>query len=119
MGTQEDIDTFNADFVIYTSNEAAKKLIKHRSEPTAKTHTTSKPHWNDESRSCRDIIHQKENIFLSFKGCHRKRMALRSEYILANNSFYILLRQTERNFRRAQAQEIDNLNTNNPNEFRQ
>ena len=44
-------------------------------------------------------------------------MALRSEYIPTRNSFDKLLRKSERDFRRAQALEIDDLNTNNPNEF--
>ena len=115
--TQEDIDSIYTDFLTSITNEMSDKLPKYRSKSTAKRHKNAKPYWNEELQKSWDIMHQKEKSFLSFKGCNRTRMALRSEYISTRNSFDKLLRKSERDFRRAQALEIDDLNTNNPNEF--
>ena len=59
----------------------------------------------------------KEKLLLNCRGNKNMRARKRHEYTCARDSFDKFLLQSERSYRRTVASEIENMATNNPNEF--
>lgn len=99
-------------------HEMSAKIPKYNSTSrTAKRFKSKKPFWNDHLQSLWNIMRQKENEFLK---CHENRqikLARRMEYVSARNSFNKELRNCERLYRLSMAVDIENMSSNNPNEF--
>ena len=62
-------------------------------------------------------LRRNEEDFLKCKHDRRLRLQLRTEYVKSRNEFDKHLRRTERAFKRATVIDIEEMSTNNPNEF--
>ena len=76
-----------------------------------------KPFWDDNLQRLWDIMRRNEEDFLKCKHNRRLRFQLRTEYVKSRNEFDKHLRRTERAFKRATVTDIEEMSTNNPNEF--
>ena len=116
--TQNEIDNLYSNLTHKIINEMESAVPKYNPSPqTNKRFKSKKPFWNDNLQLKWEILREKEKLFLNCRGNKNMRARKRHEYNCARDSFDKLLRQSERSYRRTVASEIENMATNNPNEF--
>ena len=86
-------------------------------KPTRKRYRKTKPYWDSELNELWQSMCFAEKIFVKFKGSSLTKKQLQREFVAARNIFDKNLRKKERAYRREKINEIDSLNSKNPNEF--
>ncbi|KAK6171959.1 hypothetical protein SNE40_018377 [Patella caerulea] len=116
--TQLELDQVYDDLCGVILMEMEEKLPKYKQpDKPQKRHIHSKPYWNEELSHLWKAMRNKENLYCKCSQTDVKRQTLRNEFHTARNTFDLLLRKMERQQRRKQANDIEMLNTKNPNEF--
>lgn len=115
---QDTLDLIYEDLCDTIKTEMASRIpMFGSSKRTSKRWKHKKPYWNNELQDTWNTMRLNENAFLK---CHESRHVktrLRMDYISARNAFNKLLHQNERAYRNAQALDIEEMSTSNPNDF--
>ena len=84
---------------------------------TRKRYKSNKPYWSEALTNLWETMRDRERDFVKFKGPRAVKTALHRQYKNARFNFDKLLRQSERSYRQAIADDIESTSTGNPNEF--
>ena len=87
------------------------------SKKVRKRFKNHKPYWNDNLTQLWKSMRDAERRFLRCKGARGERSSLRSAFQLKQYCFDKCLRKTERDYNRAKAEEIESINTENPQKY--
>ena len=80
------------------------KIPKFSNKGNNKRFKNRKPYWNDQLRELWNIMGEKENNFISYKGKKNIKSALRREYTQARESFDKALKRAERAYKKISSQ---------------
>lgn len=115
---QQDIDLIYEQLCDVIITEMKSQIPQYSaSKSSNKRLRTKKAYWNQTLSDLWNIMHNKERKFLQCKENRHIKTALRREYIESRNAFDKMLRQSERAYRRSVAVEIEDMSSNNPNDF--
>lgn len=116
--TQNEIDAIYEQLCQFISREMETSIPKYGiTKKTNKRLKNKRPYWNEELQSMWNLVRDKENVFLKFRGNNRSKSCLRAEYTTARDKFDKTLRREERAYRRSKALDIERMSTTNPNDF--
>ena len=116
--SQQNIDCIYdklCDVIIAEMNATIPKY--DTSKRTSKRLKTKKTYWNQTLAELWKVMRQNERDFLRCSSNRNVKTALRRNYITARNMFDKVLRQTERAYRQTVAFDIEDMSSNNPNDF--
>ena len=116
--TQSEIDTIYAslcDAIITEMDNCIPRC--DTSKKTRKRFKTHKPYWNNELTDLWNAMHAKEKRFLNFNGRACFKTQLRTEFLASQKTFDKALHRYERAYKRSVCDEIENMTTENPNDF--
>ena len=106
--TQQSIDNIYENLCDTILNEMNHSIPKYNvSNRTKKRNKNAKPYWNDALTEKWNMMRISENNFLKCNGPRHLKTQKRNDFLKARQSFNKLLRQTEREYRRYVAIDIE------------
>ena len=84
---------------------------------TKRRFKSHKPYWNKELSELWNAMHSKEKQYLNFNGPSSIKTQLRREFLSSQKRFDKSIRQYERAYKRSVCDDIENMTSENPNEF--
>ena len=116
--TQVAIDTHYDDLCNVIITEMDKCIPRFETGRKARRRFKShKPYWNEELTDLWNAMHDREKQFLNFNGRSSIKTQLRMEFLSSHKRFDKRLRQYERAYKRSVCDDIENMTSENPNEF--
>ena len=116
--TQGEVDSIYENLYNAITTEMENSIpVFDTSKVSRKCFKSIKPFWNNELKNLWNIMHAKEKQSLQFNGHASTKRLLRTEFLTSQKQFDRKLRQEESNYRQSICSDIENMTTENPNEF--
>ena len=116
--TQTEIDTIYNDLCNVITTEMDKCIPRFETgKKTKRRFKSHKSYWNEDLSELWNAMHSKEKQFLNFNGRSSIKTQLRREFLSSQKRFDKSLRQYERAYKRSVCDDIENMTSENPNEF--
>ena len=115
---QQNIDKLYNDFCGAMFDEIKENIrIKDSSKQTRKKFKFHKPFWTEELTRLWKVMRDHEKLYSRANGSNNMKRILRKNFLETQQCFDRCLRQTERKYYRNLADQLENINSNNPKEF--
>ena len=115
---QSEIDSFYNEMLLHVFQEMDHHIdYKKASKKSKKHYKNHKPYWTDELTIAWKNMSNSEKLYIKSKQKGPLTRNLYHDFMYKRKIFDRLLRNTERNYYRNKAMEIEKINTSNPTEF--
>ncbi len=114
--TQQHVDKMYEKLLSIIVNEMREKLSPV-SKCGRRKNTPYKPYWDENLSSLWKVAHEKEVLYVRYRGTRHVKQSLRQAFTIARNKFDKLLRQRKRAYQRGLLIDIETCDTKDPRKF--